>query len=177
MLWANKYRGIWAGIDKIWQTISVIASTSCLFLMLSEIFARFIVKKPLMGIEEVICMIAFWAYFMGAVHGSYEGSHIKAELIELFTKNINTQKKIKILADSLTVIITCIVTVWGLEYFLWGLHKAETSPFLLIPRVYSQSAISLGLLVMAIYAITDLISDIISLRNNKCKNYRERNIS
>ena len=162
-----KYKRVWAGIDRIWQTISVVTSASCLLLMLSDVFARYVIKKPVMGLEEVICMIAFWAYFMGSAHGSYERSHIKAEMIEVFIKNINIQNKIKILTDLFTAVIACIVAVWGFEYFMWGIQRGETSPFLLIPRVYSQSAISLGLLLMAIYAITDLVTDIISLQHNK----------
>ncbi len=52
-------------IDQLSQSIGVVASLMCFVLMLVEVFVRYLLKKPLMAVEELICLIAFWAYFMG----------------------------------------------------------------------------------------------------------------
>lgn len=154
---------LWERIDQVWQNIGVAASSICLILMLAEIFLRYIAKKPLMGVEEITCMIAFWAYFMGAVHGSYEGSHISGQVTQVLIKNPRILNIVNTVTSFITVFIACYVSVWAYKYFIWGVQRGETSPFLMIPRVYSQSAISVGLVLMAFYFIVDFIKNLNNL--------------
>ena len=156
----NSTRSISDYIDYIWQGISIIASSTCLFLMLAEIFVRYILRRPLMGIEEVTCMIAFWAYFMGAVHGTFEKSHIQAQIIQVFIKDLNKLNIINAATSFITAFIASTISLWAYDYLVWGIQRGEKSPFLLIPRVYSQSAISIGLILMTVYFIIHFIKDL-----------------
>ncbi len=166
MYWfrSEKFRkNLWEGVDQVWQNIGVVAASACLILMLCQIFLRYIAKRPLMGVEEITCMIAFWAYFMGAVHGSYEGSHVKAQITQVLIKNRYVLNIVNAITSFITVLIACYVSVWGYEYFIWGVQRGETSPFMLIPRVYSQSAISFGLVLMAFYFIVEFIKNMCTI--------------
>ena len=59
--------------------IGSIASTGC---MVYSVVLRYCFKQNFYGSDEVIMLFAFWLYFMGAVYGSYENSHIKADLLK-----------------------------------------------------------------------------------------------
>lgn len=165
---------VWYGFDKAWQGIAVSASVVCFVLVLLQIFLRYFLRHPLMGIEEIVCMVAFWAYFMGSVHGTFEGSHIQADIVQSFLKNRKAIEVGVLIKCAVTFAIAFVVSLWAIDYLIWGIKKGEKSPFLMIPRVYSQSAITIGLMIMCIYFFSDFFRSIkaivrrcIDNRNNK----------
>lgn len=127
-----------------------VISTACIIYSLT---LRYIFQKNFYGSDEVILMFAFWLYFMGAVHGSYENSHIKADLLNVYIKNLRVKDVMGLIAQFLTIVVNAILLFWAWDYFLWGLNKMPLSTGLKIPLVIPQSAIFFSLLLMVFYHI------------------------
>lgn len=134
-----------------------VASTSCI---IYSVVLRYIFKKNFYGSDEIILMFAFWLYFMGAVYGSYENSHIKADLMNVYVKNIRIKDFIALIAQVIMIVVNVVLITWAWDYFLWGLEKMPLTTGLKIPLVIPQSAVFFGLLLMGFYHIVHFIRNI-----------------
>lgn len=125
-------------------------STGCI---LYAVFLRYILKSNFYGSDEIILLFAFWLYFIGAAYGSYENSHIKADLLNMYIKNMRYKDGMNLIAQSATVLVNCILLVWAFESLSWALEKMPLTTSLKIPLAIPRSAIFVGLLLMAFYHI------------------------
>jgi len=158
---------IWNGLINLQKIFMLVAGSIITLLVFVEVVLRYVLGSPLFGVEELICLIAMWLYFIGASYGAYERSHIKAELIHIWFKKPRTYALIKAISSLITFILSIIMISWTYPYFIWGITKGETSQALLIPMVLSQSAIFVGAILMSLYFLTELIDYIFqSLRKN-----------
>lgn len=150
----TKFWSILLILIKYLMILCSVISTGCI---LYSVILRYIFKSNFYGSDEIILLFAFWLYFMGAVYGSYNNSHIKADLMNVYVKNIRIKDFINLIAQLITIIVNIILLVWAWDYFLWGLNKMPLSTGLKIPLVIPQSAIFFGLLLMAFFHIVHFI--------------------
>ena len=47
-------------------------------------FVRYLLGGDLYGYEEIVKLIAFWVYFMGAAYGSFNKTHVSADLVSSY---------------------------------------------------------------------------------------------
>ena len=134
-----------------------VASTCCIVI---AVVLRYIFKLNFYGSDEIILAFAFWLYFMGAVYGSYENSHIKADLITVYVKNIRIKDFIDLISQAVMIVVNLILITWAWDYFMWGLQKMPLTTGLKIPLVIPQSAVFFGLLLMGFYHIVYFIRNI-----------------
>ncbi len=130
-------------------------------LVFIEVLLRYVFGSPLFGVEELVCLIAMWLYFIGASYGAYERTHIKAELVHLWFKTQRSHAFINSLSSSITLILSVIMIKWSYPYFIWGIKRGETSQALLLPMVLSQSAVFFGAILMALYFLVELVDNIL----------------
>jgi len=134
-----------------------VSSTACIII---AVVLRYIFKSNFYGSDEIILMFAFWLYFTGAVYGSYENSHIKADLMNVYVKNIRIKDFINLVAQTAMIAVNVTFVTWAWNYFVWGLEKMPLSTGLKIPLVIPQSAVFFGLLLMLFYHIVYLIRNV-----------------
>ena len=145
--------------------ILIAASLMLLIAMLGETTLRYIGDYSLLGIEEIIILIAYWLYFIGAAHGSCEKSHINADILHAFLKT----KHLVIINTFICLIslgLTFLFTQWAYDYFTWSLQKQPESPVFRYPLVWAQSSILFGFGLIVLYSIIDCADKIRLLINN-----------
>lgn len=150
---------LWNGLLHAQRAILVAASCFITLLVFSAVLMRYIFHYPGMEVEELATLVAFWLYFTGAIHGSYERTHIKTELIHLFVKKPRAYALVKSLASLITLALACVMSYWGYSLFLWGIQKRGRTPVLLLPLVYSQSSIFVGAVFMSLYFLVELVDN------------------
>jgi len=155
---------IWHGLDRLQQVVLIATSVFISTFMFVEVVLRYIFHKPLMGIEEIVPLGAFWLYFIGASYGSYKRTHIKAEVIEMMAKNSRVIAITKVVASAVSFGLSLFLCKWGLDFFIYGLTQGQKSATLFIPMIYSQSAVFLGLILMAFYFLIELIDRVHAMR-------------
>lgn len=140
-----------------------VVSTIC---MIYAVIKRYIFSGNFYGSDEVIMLFAFWLYFMGAVYGSYEDTHIKADLLNVYIKDMHIKDALALLAQFCTVVVNTIVLAWAFRYFSSEISKWGLSTSLKIPLVIPKSAVFFGFLLMEFYHVYYLQHNLRSYLHN-----------
>ena len=151
----------WFIIKKFMRAVLIICSAVSTGCILYAVFLRYILKSNFYGSDEIILLFAFWLYFIGAAYGSYENSHIKADLLNMYIKNMRYKDGLNLIAQAATVLVNCILLVWAYDSLLWAIEKMPLTTSLKIPIAIPRSAIFVGLLLMAFYHIFYLFENAI----------------
>ncbi|SKC81496.1 TRAP transporter small permease [Maledivibacter halophilus] len=150
---------LWKGLLLLQRWILTITSILAVLIIVTSVVMRYVFKSDLFGIEEILIIVAFWLYFIGGVHGSYERSHIKADLLSIYIKNERAKLILSFVETFITCIVAIVLSFWGYKYFIWGIEMGAKSPGWKIPLVISQSPIFFGFVLMTFYFIYHLIID------------------
>ena len=140
----------------------IMIATSCFIVLLlfGSVLMRYIFHYPGMEVEEIATMVAFWLYFTGAIYGSYERSHIKAELANVIFKNPKSYAIVRVTASLFVFVLAVIMAYWGYHFFIWGIEMQGRSMVLLLPMVYAQSSILFGAVFMSFYFFVELVDNV-----------------
>lgn len=134
-----------------------VVSTTC---MVYAVIKRYLFKGNFYGSDEIIMLFAFWLYFMGAAYGSFENSHIKADLLNVYIRNMRIKDGVGLLAQVCTVLVNSIVLLWATRYFSLELRRWGLSTALKIPLVIPKSSVFFGFLLMEFYHVFYLLRDL-----------------
>ena len=156
----------WNILQNVVKVVMIIGSVASTGLMVYSVILRYVFKGNFYGSDEVIMLFAFWLYFMGAVYGSYENSHIKADLLNVYIKNLRSKDVVALVAQILTIVVNTIVLVWAWKYFQMELTKWGLSTALKIPLVIPKSAVFFGFLLMEFYHICYFIHNLLQYIRN-----------
>lgn len=133
-------------------------------------FVRYVLGGDLYGFEEVVKLIAFWVYFMGAAYGSFNNTHVSADLISAYVPE-GVGKRLLFLARDLVTFAVCGLFTWyGYDFFMFGFKgplgtwiAIPTTTVWRIPLWTSYLAIFFGLVCMSIYFLRNLFLSLIAL--------------
>ncbi|WP_338469168.1 TRAP transporter small permease subunit [Roseobacter fucihabitans] len=142
------------------------AVIACLIMAVTFFFVvifRYLFDADLFAYEEWLLIICFWLYFMGSAIGTFEGSHVNADLLSYV---INDPKKAHIraiLVTAIELIVTLALVYWAVlmlideisSYPRWRTTIALRIPFF-VPRL----AILVGFGFMAFYSALHLYARI-----------------
>lgn len=132
-----------------------VASLIMAFTFLFVVIFRYGLNADLFAYEEWLLIICFWLYFMASALGTYENSHVNADLLEFVISNPRLKWYRKLVVAGIELIVTFMVIYWAVlmirdeieSYPYWQSTIALKIPFL-VPR----SAVLLGFLFMAFYS-------------------------
>lgn len=144
---------IWKFLVKVMRIAMIICSAASTGCILVAVVMRYILKSNFYGSDEIILVFAFWLYFVGAAYGSYENSHIKADLLNMYIKNMHYKDMMNLAAQTLTVVINIVLMVWACQFMLWAFQKNPLTTALKIPILIPRSAIFIGLALMLFYHV------------------------
>jgi TRAP-type C4-dicarboxylate transport system permease small subunit len=152
---------VWNGLLNGQKLFMIVAGSIVTVLVFVEVMLRYVFGSPLFGVEEMVCLIAMWLYFIGASYGAYDRTHIKAELIHLWFKTQRSKAVVNSFSSLITLTLSLIMIKWSYPYLIWGIKKGETSQALLLPMVLSQSAIFFGAVLMSLYFLVEFVDHIL----------------
>lgn len=126
-------------------------------IIFSSVVARQCFGRDLYGNEDFILISAFWLYMIGGAYGSYENSHIKADIVSEVMKDGPIKKYIQNIAIIIETVVSLVITVWGWQLVLWSFAKGAKSISWKIPMFIPQGAIFIGFGIMFLYSLRELI--------------------
>ena len=113
-----------------------------------------------LGYEEILIIFAFWLYMIGAAYGSYEKSHITADIIVIMMPESFAKSLINILRNALTLALGIIFLLWALQLVGWTVEMQTKTPVWRIPVTVAQSSILFGLTVASFYHLVYLYDEV-----------------
>jgi TRAP-type C4-dicarboxylate transport system permease small subunit len=168
----NKFDKVAVGF---FQIVLFVGSLSITLVIMAAALARYIFKFNLVGYDEIVVVLSFWFYFMGAAYGAYNNSHVSADVIDAYVPEGALKKFMTVLRWLFTCIACGIFVYYGYNYlkfsFMGPLGNFQFLPKSMIWRIplwIGQSAISIGLVLMEYYFLRNLVISIKALvRGNK----------
>jgi TRAP-type transport system small permease protein len=145
----------------LWLQKAVIAACSLLIALTfgAVVILRYGFEANLFAYEEWMLVAAFVLYFIGGAQGSYERSHIRADLIGEWVQKPRMKWALEIFVLGLEVAVGAVLTYWGLLMLAEDLAKYPLLPATAvygIPLAVPRGTIFLGFLLMTIYAALHL---------------------
>lgn len=161
-------RKIWFGANMVQGFILFLLMMGVMILVFIQVLLRYVLRAPLMGIEELLLFPTIWLYMLGGAAASWERSHISCGILTLYIKRETSMIIFNIIKNILSVIICGWLLYWAYWYFTYSLRVMKESATLYIPLVFGESALFIGLLLMFIYTLVELGEDILKFvrRNN-----------
>jgi len=144
-------------LDNGMKTIIIMVTVMATCTMFLQVITRYVFEISISGLDELTGHTAVWLYLMGAAYGTYDRSHIKAEMIHLFIKNKRILSGIRTLSTAIAVVVSSYMTVWSYGYVRWSIMKHEVTPTLQIPTVWFQISILIGAALMVIYFMVEFL--------------------
>jgi len=139
------------------KTIIIIVTVMATCTMFLQVVSRYVFELSISGLDELTGHTAVWLYLMGAAYGTYERSHIKADMMHLFIRNQQILSGIRALSTGVAVIVSSYMTAWSYGYVKWSILKHEVTPTLQIPTVLFQISILIGAALMVIYFFVEFL--------------------
>ena len=137
------------------------------FLVFVQVILRYVLHRPLMGIEEMLAFPAIWLYFLGGAMASQERTHIQVRVIEVFIHRAKSIYLTKIIMATIAFGVATWLTYTAYHYFIYTIHAGKLSGVLYWPLVYAEFAVFFGFVLMAVYTLTELIDYIVKFSTGK----------
>ncbi|QJB57380.1 TRAP transporter small permease [Pseudodesulfovibrio sp. zrk46] len=150
---------LWNVLGKFQKTVMAATSILIVGMICYTVIARYVFGSDFYGSEELIQMLAFWLYFMGAAQGSREKSQISADILTCYVTNAKWCRIAQLVKDVVTVAICLLVTYWACLFVGWGIQMMPKSPVFRLPMLIPHTAIGLGFVLMSLYHVVYLIQD------------------
>ncbi|MDD3169296.1 MAG: TRAP transporter small permease subunit [Eubacteriales bacterium] len=113
-----------------------------------------------LGYEEILIICAFWLYMLGTAYGSYEDSHIKADVIVVMMPEGRMKSTLAMIRNALSLILGILFLAWAFQLFQWTIIMENKTPVWRIPMTVSQSSLLFGLTVASFYHAVYLYDEI-----------------
>lgn len=154
----------------VFSIICFTTSMLLMFLICVATFVRYVLKGDLYGYEEVVKLLAFWLYFMGASIGAFNRTHVSADIVNSYMPEGFLKRLMFFVKDLITVGVSLLFVWYGYDFFMFGfmgpLGTGIAIPKTTIWRISlwtSYLAVFSGLIFMAYYFIRDLALSTVAL--------------
>lgn len=158
------------GLVSLQYIMSMISAVVLIAMICVEVFLRYVLKAPLMGIEEVMVFPIIWLYMLGGANASYERSHIECGILTLYIKKDKTKAFFDLVKTIVSLGILIWLSSWGYRHFTHSLKIWKYTDIANAPLFFAESALFIGFLLMTIYAVRDFIlsiKSVIALNNDR----------
>lgn len=166
----NKTNKLLKKLDQTQNIINVFSLSILTFLVVLQIILRYVLKLPLLGIEELMIFPTIWLFVIGGASASLRNDHIECGMIDSFIKDPKKLDIINLLKHILSSVISAVLTIYTFQMALYSFNLWKTSGTLYIPMFFAEGSIFLGMLLMFFYSLFHLSEFILIIkygRDNK----------
>ncbi len=149
----------WKGLEKFLKFGLIVTASMVTLITFAAVITRSF-NINFHGYEEVLIIFAFWLYMFGAAYGSFEKSHITADIIVATMPECFAKALIAMLRNTLTLILGIIFLYWAFNLFQWTIVMQTKTPVWRIPVTVSQSSLLFGLSMVTFYNVVYLYDEV-----------------
>jgi TRAP-type C4-dicarboxylate transport system, small permease component len=149
----------WKGLAKFLRFGLILSSILVTLITFAAVITRAF-DINFLGYEEILIICAFWLYMLGTAYGSYEDSHIKADVIVVMMPEGRAKSLLSLIRNAVSLILGIIFLCWAFQLFQWTIVMGNKTPVWRIPMTVSQSSLLFGLTVATFYHVVYLYDEI-----------------
>ena len=151
------FKAIYRVIISVQRFVCYFCAISLPLLVVFQVFLRYVLKAPLMGIEELLSFPIIWLYMLGGSMASEQRNHIECGILTLYIKKDLTMRIFKCCKALFSLIVCCWLTRWAYWLFDYSLNLWKVSDMLKIPMFIGESSLFIGLVFMLFFGVLELI--------------------
>ncbi len=148
----------WRGLAKFLRFGLIVSSCLVTVITFAAVITRAL-NINFLGYEEILIICAFWLYMMGTAYGSYENSHIKADVIVVMMPEGIFKSLLALIRNTLSLVLGFVFLLWALQLFQWTIVMETKTPVWRIPVTVSQSSLLFGLIMVTFYNLVYLYNE------------------
>lgn len=157
------FKAVYKGIISVQRFICYACAIMIPLLIVYQVILRYVLKMPLMGIEELLSFPIIWLYLLGGSVASEQRNHIECGILTLYIKKDLSMRIFKCFKGIISVIVCCWLTRWAYWFFDYSLGLWKTSDMLKIPMFIGESALFIGLVFMLFFGVLEAVDYICDL--------------
>jgi len=159
----KKKTSFWSIITNLDAIITCVTLSICVIMVNVNVFTRYLLKKPVVGAEEIVTSLFVWTVFIGSAYAHRKHSHLGVDIVVnmLPGKSKNVVANVVFLIELVILIMVTIISgqyVYHLIFNAAGKYKPTVSDVLRIPKWYTAIAVPIGFGLSVIYSIVDLLT-------------------
>ena len=155
------WRAIYTVIVKIQRFFAFAAVIIVPCLVVYQVFLRYVLKAPLMGIEELELFPIIWLYMIGGSVASEQRNHIECGILTLYIKKPKSMALFLCFKSLFSCAVGVYLSYWGWWYFSYSLKLWKTSDILRIPMFFAEGIIFVGFALMLFFTLIELVDHIV----------------
>ena len=155
--------GLFHFFDAIQKWVLVFTGIIVFVLTIATVFLRYVLTMNVLGLDEIILLVIFWQYFIGAAQGSREDSQIKADMVSTVVKNKTVVAWCHLLARIIECGVIGVCIKWSIDYILKDMSVMPYTVVLSIPLVLSHAVMLVGCALMLLYHIYWLLTELVNV--------------
>ena len=122
-----------------------------------QVFTRYVMQMPLMGLEEATVYPSLWLYMLGAVNASRENSQIRANVLEIFIKSPVGHARLGILTEIVSLVVSGWLAMWAWDFTRYSWRTWRESATLYWPTFFADIALMVGLALVIGFTVRTLL--------------------
>ena len=143
--------GLFHFFDAIQKWVLVFTGIIVFVLTIATVFLRYVLTMNVLGLDEIILLVIFWQYFIGAAQGSREDSQIKADMVSTVVKNKTVVAWCHLLARIIECGVIGVCIKWSIDYILKDMS------------VMPYTVVLVGFALMILYHIYWLLTELVNV--------------
>lgn len=160
----------WKGTIKGFRGIEALLVFAVTMLVFFNTLCRYVFTINLPWMEEILLIISMWMYFLGAMLGSEEESHISGDLVTSSIKSGKGKKIVTVIVNFINVVISGYFTILTIKYCIKQTRLGATTAVLRLPKSTSQYAILFGLVFVFLFSVYHFIRYLVKKPESFVKN-------
>ena len=153
-------------LDRIVGPIAAVIGLLVALGFVVGITARSILGIALFGVEELILLAVVWFYMLGAILASKERAHLQADFVPVVVKNVTVIITVRIVATVISIGLAALFILWSHQLLQWALARGQSTPVFSVPMYVAQASLFVAAILMTLYLLRDLFSDIQALKDH-----------
>ena len=121
-----------------------------------QVFTRYVLQTPLMGLDEATIYPSLWLYMLGAANASRENTQIRANVLEIFIKTPQGHARLGVLTEVVSLIVTAWLTWWAWDFTRYSWRTERESATLYWPVFFADVALVLALVLIMWFTLRTL---------------------
>lgn len=144
----------------VMRVIVFVAMIALGLLMAAQVFMRYVISAPFLGIEELAPLLAVWVYFLGMAYCSRERDHIEGGMMTLVIKNPRVLLAFRLIGSVASLVALAIFLRFAWDFVAFNYALGRKSTYLRLPKVFWDASLLIGLGLMVLYTALQILAEI-----------------
>lgn len=154
------WRTIYKTVISIQRFVGLVVCIGVPILVVYQVFLRYVLHAPLMGIEEMEIFPIIWLYMIGGSIASEQRNHIECGILTLYIKKERSIAIFNCFKSLFSALICAWLTRWGFWYLQYSLKLWKLSDIVRWPMFFAEGIIFVGFALMLFFGVIQLVDHV-----------------